>query len=107
MVVPFLNERALDDLEARSVSGIDLCGNGVVIVPGEWYVRRTGQPNLFRAEGVIKNVYRKSSSVVARLFLARPEFDSVQDALEELAPPRRSRHALRPSPRSAGGWRTT
>ena len=74
----------LDDLEARSVSGIDLCGNGVVIVPGEWYVRRTGQPNPFRAEGVIKNVYRRSSSVVARLFLARPEFDSVQDALEEL-----------------------
>jgi hypothetical protein len=84
VVVPFLNERALDDLEARSVSGIDLCGNGVIIVPGEWYVRRTGRPNPFRVEGVIKNVYRRSSSVVARLFLVRPEFDSVQDALEEL-----------------------
>ena len=84
VVVPFLNERALDALEARSVSGIDLCGNGVVIVPGEWYVRRTGQPNPFRMEGLIKNVYRRSSSVVARLFLARPEFDSVQDALAEL-----------------------
>ncbi len=84
VVVPFLNERALDDLEERSVSGIDLCGNGVVLVPGEWYVRRTGEPNLFRTEGVIKNVYRRSSSIVARLFLARPEFDSVQDALEEL-----------------------
>jgi hypothetical protein len=84
VVVPFLNERALDALEARSVSGIDLCGNGVVIVPGEWYVRRTGQPNPFRMEGLIKNVYRRSSSVVARLFLARTEFDSVQDALAEL-----------------------
>src|SRR5262249_49921989 len=63
---------------------IDLCGNGVVIVPGQWYVRRSGNPNRFRAEGVIKNVYRKGSSVVARLFLARPEFDSVQDALDEL-----------------------
>ena len=84
VVVPFLNERAIDDLEARSVSGIDLCGNGVMIVPGEWYVRRTGKPNPFREEGVIKNVYRKSSSVVARLFLARPEFNSVQEALEEL-----------------------
>jgi hypothetical protein len=84
VVVPFLGEQAIDALEARSVSGIDLCGNGVVIVPGEWYVRRTGRPNLFRAEGVIKNVYRKSSSVVARLFLACPEFGSVQDALEGL-----------------------
>jgi hypothetical protein len=84
VVVSYLNEQALDDLETRSVSGIDFCGNGVVIVPSEWYVRRTGNPNLFRAEGVIKNVYRKNSSVVARLFLARPEFDSVQDALDEL-----------------------
>jgi hypothetical protein len=84
VVVSYLNEQALDDLETRSVSGIDLCGNGVVIVSGEWYVRRTGNPNLFRAEGVIKNVYRRNSSVVARLFLARPEFDAVQDALDEL-----------------------
>jgi len=85
VVVSYLNEQALDDLETRAVSGIDLCGNGVVTVPGEWYVRRTGNPNLFRAEGVIKNVYRKNSSVAARLFLARPAFDSVQDALDELA----------------------
>lgn len=84
VVVSYLDEEAIAALESRSVSGIDLCGNGVVVVPGEWYVRRTGNPNPFRAEGVIKNVYRKSSSVVARLFLTRPEFDSVQDALDEL-----------------------
>lgn len=84
VVVPFLDEQSLDALESQSVSGIDLCGNGVIIVPGEWYIRRTGKPNPFRAEGVIKNVYRKNSSVVARLFLARPEFDSLQDALDEL-----------------------
>jgi hypothetical protein len=84
VVVSYLDEQALDALEVQSVSGIDLCGNGVVIVPGEWFLRRTGSPNLFRAEGVIKNVYRKNSSVVARLFLARSEFDSVQDALDEL-----------------------
>jgi hypothetical protein len=85
VVVSYLDEQALDALEAQAVSGIDLCGNGMVIVPGDWYIRRTGNPNLFRAEGVIKNVYRKHSSVVARLFLARPEFVSVQDALDELA----------------------
>jgi hypothetical protein len=84
VVVPFLSGPAIDVLEARSVSGIDLCGNGVIIVPGEWYVRRIGGPNPFRAEGAIKNVYRKSSSVAARLFLARPEFGSVQEALAEL-----------------------
>ena len=84
VVVSFLDDQALELLESQAVSGIDLCGNGVVIVPGTWYVRRTGNSNLFRAEGAIKNVYRKSSSVVARLFLARPEFDSVQEALDEL-----------------------
>ncbi len=84
LVSPFLPERAIDALEARGVSGIDLCGNGLVLVPGRWYVRRTGAPNLFRAEGVIKNVYRRSSSTVARLFLSRPEFASLQDALDEV-----------------------
>jgi hypothetical protein len=84
VVVPYLDELALASLESKSVSGIDLCGNGLVVVPGEWYVRRAGSPNPFQAEGVIKNVYRKGSSVVARLFLARPQFESVQDALEEL-----------------------
>lgn len=84
VVLPFLDEPALDWLEAEEVSGIDLCGNGVVIVPGEWYVRRTGNPNRFRAEGTIKNVYRGASSVVARLFLARPSFASLQEALDEV-----------------------
>ncbi len=84
VVVPFLDEQSLATLESVAVSGIDLCGNGLVIVPGNWWIRRTGEPNLFRAEGAIKNVYRKSSSIVARLFLTQPEFDSVQDALEEL-----------------------
>jgi len=84
VVVPFLDERALDSLEARSVSGIDLCGNGLVIVPGEWFVRRSGNPNPFRPEGAIKNVYRKNCSVVARLFLAKPGFGSVREALDEL-----------------------
>jgi hypothetical protein len=84
IVVPFLDEEALDTLEAKEVSGIDQCGNGLVIAPGEWFIRRAGSPNLFRPDGVIKNVYRNTSSVVARLFLAKPAFDSVQEALEEI-----------------------
>lgn len=84
VIVPFLDEAALELLESKAVSGIDLCGNGLVVVPGRWYVRRTGSPNAFRPEGTIKNVYRKSSSVAARLFLAEREFGSVQEALLEL-----------------------
>jgi hypothetical protein len=84
VIVPYLEEGGLDALEKRAVSGIDLCGNGVVTVPGKWFVRRTGSPNLFPEDGAIKNVYRNASSVVARLFLVSPAFDSLQDALSEL-----------------------
>lgn len=85
VIVPYLSERSLDELETEGISGIDLCGNGIIAVPGELFVKRTGAANRFQTEGVIKNVYRHASSVVARLFLAQPEFDSVQDALDELA----------------------
>src|SRR5262249_27064378 len=71
-------------LEIEEVSGIDLCGNGVVIVPPELLVRRTGFPNRYRAEGTIKNVYRKTSSLVARAFLLVPQFPSVKEALAEI-----------------------
>ncbi len=84
IIVPYLSERASDELEAEGVSGIDLCGNGVIAIPGELFVKRTGAANRFQTEGVIKNVYRHASSIVARLFLVRSEFDSVQDALGEL-----------------------
>src|SRR5262249_26015274 len=69
VVVPYLPDARLAELEAAGVSGIDLCGNGVVVIPGEVLVYRTGQPNQFRAEGQIKNVFRGNSSLVARVFL--------------------------------------
>ncbi len=84
ILVPYLGEEWLLQLEAQGVSGIDLCGNGVVVVPGELLVLRTGFPNRFRWEGAIKNVYRKTSSIVGRVFLLVPEFASVNRALEEI-----------------------
>lgn len=84
VVTSFLGRDAISKLESEKVSGIDLCGNGLVVVPGRWLVVRSGEPNRFRSESAIKNVYRRTSSVVARLFLTCPEFSSVQDALDEL-----------------------
>jgi hypothetical protein len=84
ILVPYLGEERIQELEAKGVSGIDLCGNGVVVVPGELLVLRTGSPNRFRWEGTIKNVYRKNSSIVARLLLLVPQFDTVKAALEEI-----------------------
>jgi hypothetical protein len=84
VLVPYLGEEQLTALEAQKVSGLDLCGNGVVVVPGELLVFRTGFPNRFRSEAAIKNVYRKNSSMVARAFLLVPEFSSVQEAREDI-----------------------
>jgi hypothetical protein len=84
VLVPYLSEERLGALERDGVSGLDLCGNGVLVVPGQLLVYRTGFPNRFRGGGTIKNVYRKDSSVVARLFLLKPAFGSVSAALAEI-----------------------
>lgn len=84
VVVPFLSRDRLALLEAEGVSGLDLCGNGVVVVPGELLVYRTGNPNRFPAEGAIKNVYRRNSSIVARAFLLAPRYESVRALLAEI-----------------------
>ena len=84
VVVPYLPDARLAELESQGVSGIDLSGNGIVVVPNELLVCRTGSPNQFRAEAAIKNVFRGESSLVARSFLAVPEYESVQDARREI-----------------------
>jgi hypothetical protein len=84
VLAPYLPENQLSYLEAEGVSGLDLCGNGVIVVPYELLVYRTGRRNLFRAEGSIKNVYRRNSSIVARLFLLKPDFETLSDALVEI-----------------------
>lgn len=84
VIMPYLSTRALDRLAEERVSGIDLSGNGLVIVPGEWFVRSTGAKNRFPAGTPIKNVYRGASSLVARVFFARPAFSSVREILDEI-----------------------
>jgi len=84
LMTPFLSSGQLSELEQREVSGIDLCGNGVVIVPGELCVLRTGQPNRYPQSGPIKNIYRGRSSLVPRVFLARPEYGEVNEVKREI-----------------------
>lgn len=77
VLVPFLNEKQLLELADRKLSGLDFSGNGVVIVPDQLFVFRSGSSNQFPASETIRNIYRRSSSIVARAFLARPAFESV------------------------------
>lgn len=84
LIVPYLSGERLAELETASVSGIDLCGNGVVVIQNELLVYRTGRPNVFRSEAEIKNVFRGDSSLVGRSFLVVPEYGSVQDVSREI-----------------------
>jgi len=84
VVAPFLNEERLKELEQEGVSGVDLCGNGVVVAPGKFAVYRTGAPNLFRSSAPIKNIYKKNSSIVGRVFLVRPRYGAVTEIQSEI-----------------------
>lgn len=84
LFLPFLNERQLEDLEKEGISGIDLCGNGVVVVPGMFAVFRSGGKNRFPSSAPIKNVYRKNSSMVGKVFFARSGYDTVQGICSEI-----------------------
>lgn len=84
VVMPYLSARQLRMLEAENMSGLDLCGNGIVQVPGKIFVYRTGQPNAFPASSRIRNVYQGSSSIVARVFLLRPRYSTVGRVLKEV-----------------------
>ena len=70
-------------LEAKKVSGIDMCGNGVVLCDN-FMMFRSGQPNCYRSSSSIKNVYARNSSMVARAFLCKSNFPTVQAILGEV-----------------------
>ena len=82
VVVPYLTANKLDELLSLGVSGIDLCGNGVVQAPGRFSVYRTGQPNQYRDSEPLRSAYRGDSSLVTRALLLRSQFNSVGEILE-------------------------
>ncbi|MBX3321993.1 MAG: hypothetical protein KF757_03270 [Phycisphaeraceae bacterium] len=79
IVLPYLAPERLDELAGLGVSGIDLCGNGIVTVPGELFVLRSGSPNKYRESYPIRAVYRGATSLVARALLLRPVSESLSD----------------------------
>ena len=84
IVVPYLSEEAMRSLEREGVSGIDLCGNGFIVVPGKFYYSKYGNKNKFPNSAPIKNIYSKNSSIVGRIFLVRPRFNKVGEILDEI-----------------------
>jgi len=84
LVAPYLNERTLQRLAEAEISGIDLSGNGVIVVPDKLFVYRAGAKNKFLSNATIKNVFRGTSSLVARVFFTKPEYENVGEVLEEI-----------------------
>lgn len=84
ILMPYLRPDQLSELERQSVSGVDCCGNGVLMVPGGLRVFRTGAPNRFSTSSPIKNIYRKNTSMVARALLTISRFANVQEVLAQV-----------------------
>lgn len=84
LMAPYLGEDDLEELMSRDLSGIDFCGNGVVIVPGKWFIYRTGEPNQYPSSYPIKRIYQGKSSLVGRLLLVQREFDQVSEVQREI-----------------------
>lgn len=82
IMVPYLSDKKLEELSCEGVSGIDLCGNGIVEAPGLFSVTRTGKPNRYPDSEPLRTAYRGETSVVARALLLRDTFDSVGEVLD-------------------------
>jgi DNA-binding HxlR family transcriptional regulator len=85
LLVPYLSEELLLELESEQISGLDLCGNGVLIAPGKFTFFRTGYLNRFTSSRPLKNVYRDVSSLVARTFLLQPNYSEVGELQQKIA----------------------
>lgn len=77
IVVPYLSEERLKDLEEAQVSGIDLCGNGIVIIPQRLLIYRTGNKNSYPDSRALSNPYRGRSAMVARAFFTQSHFETM------------------------------
>jgi hypothetical protein len=78
VVLPYLSEVALAELDRSETSGIDLCGNGLLIAKN-FRFWRSGQPNRYKDTRPIRNPFHGDSSIFARCFLLRDHFSSLLD----------------------------
>jgi hypothetical protein len=83
--LPYLSPDRLAELESMAVSGIDLCGNGIVYVPNRICVVRTGQPNLYPDSRPVANPFRGRSGLVARMLIEKPHWETLSELTEAIA----------------------
>jgi len=71
VLVPYLSPASLEELEQAGVSGVDLCGNGLVNIPGRVFILRTGNKNLYPDSRTVSNPFRGKSAMVARALIGQ------------------------------------
>jgi hypothetical protein len=78
IVLPYLSEEALIQLDENQISGIDLCGNGILLAP-HFRIWRTGYPNPFKTSRPISNPFAGDISIFSRCFLLQNSFASLSE----------------------------
>ena len=81
VIAPYLSEERLNELVSQGVSGLDLCGNGVLIAD-DLFVYKTGSKNLYPQSTRLRNVYQLKSSTIPRALLIESKFQSVKKLVE-------------------------
>jgi len=84
VIVPYLDDVRMDRLAEAGVSGLDLSGNGIVVVPGRLLLRRSGNSNRYPESQPMRFAYRGATSVVPRVFLCKPRYESVNSIKGEI-----------------------
>jgi len=84
LIFPYLSEVQINQLEQDKISGIDLCGNGIVVVPKRLLVVRSGAKNRFPTYNPIRNIYQKNSSMAARVFFVKSQFKTVKEIQDKI-----------------------
>lgn len=76
IILPYLSEPHLAQLQEHGLSGIDLCGNGLLLDPPRHFVLRMGAKSRFPTTNATPSIYHSQniSSLVARIFLLTPRF---------------------------------
>lgn len=82
--LPYLSAERLAELERMAVSGIDLCGNGIVYVPNRICVVRTGGPNRYPDSRPVANPFRGRSGLVARMLIEKPNWETLRGLTEAI-----------------------
>lgn len=84
VILPYLSDEHLARLQEHDLSGLDLCGNGLLLDPPRLFVLRTGAKSRFPTTNATPSIYQSHnvSSLIPRIFLLVPHFLGIHAVLD-------------------------